>query len=84
MSLTINKTATETLINSFICYCNGLRYDLPNKQIKQMQCGQNMAACLVFRKSKFGHITPLFIDLHWLAVENRIEYKILMFTFKVL
>ncbi len=82
----LNKTATETLIHSFIFshldYCNGLLYDLPEKQIKQMQRVQNMAARLVFRKPKFCHITPLLIVLHWLPVEYRIEYKILLFTFK--
>ena len=50
--------------------------------MKQMQRVQNMAARLIFRKPKFCHITPLLIDLHWLTVKYRIEYKILLFTFK--
>ena len=32
---------------------------------------------------KFDHITPLLIELHWLPVEQRKIFKILLFTFKV-
>ena len=36
------------------------------------------------RVGKFEHITPSLITLHWLPISRRIEYKILLFTYKAL
>ena len=33
---------------------------------------------------KYEHITPILIKLHWLAVSYRINFKILLLTFKAL
>ena len=33
---------------------------------------------------KYEHITPVLRRLHWLPVEQRIQYKILLLTFKAL
>ena len=33
---------------------------------------------------KYDHITPVLVDLHWLPVEQRIEFKILLLTYKAL
>ena len=33
---------------------------------------------------KYEHITPLLKELHWLPVEQRIVFKILLLTFKAL
>ena len=32
---------------------------------------------------KADHITPLLIELHWLPVEQRIIFKILLFMYKI-
>ena len=32
--------------------------------------------------SKFDHVTPLLKDLHWLAIAERIKFKIPLLTFK--
>ena len=45
---------------------------------------QNCAARLVKRYPKFGHISPLLFELHWLPVEHRIVFKILLLVFKSL
>ena len=33
---------------------------------------------------KYDRVTPLLIELHWLPVEYRIIFKILLITFKIL
>ena len=33
---------------------------------------------------KFSHITPILRSLHWLKINERIEYKLLSLTYKVL
>jgi len=38
----------------------------------------------LFRCKKFEHVTPLLRSLHWLPVQYRIEYKILLLVYKSL
>ena len=82
----LTREATETLVHAFIFshidYCNGLLHGLPKYQLQKLQRIQNMAAKLVFRQPKFSHVTPLLTQLHWLPVEYRIEFKLLILTFK--
>lgn len=40
-------------------------------------------ARLICNESKYCHITPLLVDLHWLPVKFRIEFKILLIVFKI-
>ena len=44
----------------------------------------NASARLIFCAPKHCHITPLLQQLHWLPIRLRIEFKILLITFKVL
>jgi hypothetical protein len=44
----------------------------------------NCAARLVTRTPLREHITPALQDLHWLPVEYRSSYKILLYTYKAL
>ncbi|XP_070564470.1 uncharacterized protein [Ptychodera flava] len=39
---------------------------------------------MVSRTRKFNHITPVLINLHWLPVVFRIQYKSLLITYKAL
>ena len=34
------------------------------------------------KKSLYDHVTPCLIELHWLPVQYRIDYKIALLTFK--
>ena len=77
----------KTLVHVFVTYridsCNALLFGLPNFLIQRLQYVLNSAARVIARSRKFDHITPLLIELHWLPVEQRIIFKILLFTFKV-
>ena len=44
----------------------------------------NVSARLIFCAPQYCHITPLLQQLHWLPIRLRIEFKILLITFKVL
>ena len=39
---------------------------------------------VIFQCRKYDHVTPLLWSLHWLPVEQRIEFKLLIITFKAL
>ena len=73
-----------SFITSKLDYCNSLLYGLPNSDLLKLQRIQNAAARLVTNSHRFCHITPVLRDLHWLPVKLRIQYKILLITFKAL
>ena len=68
------------LILSHMDYCNSLLVGCPEYQVSRLQIIQNRAARLVTRSTPFCHITPILIDLHWLPVIARIQYKVIVFV----
>ena len=47
-------------------------------------CEQIFCILSFILSHKFCHITPVLRDLHWLPVKFRIDFKILLLTFKCL
>ena len=45
---------------------------------------QNAAARLITNVPRYSHITPVLCSLHWLPVKFRIDFKILLLTFKAI
>ena len=76
------KTLISTFVLSRIDYCNSLLAGCPKKLLHKLQKVQNNAARLICRTPKFDHISPVLHTLHWLPVEQRIEYKWLLLAFK--
>ena len=50
----------------------------------RLQKVQNAAARVTFPITKFDHVTPTLIDLHWLPVTFRIQFKLLLLVYKSL
>ena len=84
----LSRQSAEILVHAFITsrldYCNGLLYGLPDCLLNKLQRVQNACTTLIFREQKFCHITPLIYELHWLPIKYRIEFEILLITFKIL
>ena len=59
-------------------------HNLPKSQIHRLQQIQNSLARAVVKAPKFTHTTPILKSLHWLKINERIEYKILYLTLKLL
>ena len=70
------------MIISRLDYCNSILAGLPNEEIKRLERVQNSAARLVLKKKKTDHVTPLLLELHWLPVKYRCQYKICTLAYR--
>ncbi len=82
----LSEHATQLLVQALVLsrldYCNAVLAGLPANSIKPLPLIQNAAARLIFNEPKRTHVTPLFINLHWLPIAARIKFKALMFAYK--
>ena len=84
----ITRTVAETLVNSLVTtkldYCNSVLAQLPAKTVKKFQRLQNAAAKTICKLRKYDHVTPSLKQLHWLPVNVRSTFKVLILTYKSL
>ena len=55
---------------------------IPANQIQRLQRSQNAAARLVSGARRREHISPVLRQLHWLPVDKRVKFKVLLLTYK--
>ena len=84
----LSSVATKALVHAFatssVDYCNSRLYGLPATQINKVQLVLNAVARLVSHAPRYCHFTPFSLELHWLPVRQRINYNILLLTFKTI
>ena len=84
----LTQEQTKTVIHSFVTskldQNNSLLYGVPKVLTDKLQSIQNASAKLIVGAKKFDHVTQIKKDLHWLPVQQRIKYKILLLTYKAL
>ena len=86
----INKESRIKLVHGLVLsqldYCNSLYYGLPNTVLHSFQMLLNSAARVIYQMPRFSRerITPKCIELHFLPIKARIEYKICILTYKAL
>uniref|UniRef100_A0A8C5G3G3 Reverse transcriptase domain-containing protein n=1 Tax=Gouania willdenowi TaxID=441366 RepID=A0A8C5G3G3_GOUWI len=84
----LSQGDAEKLVHAFVTsrldYCNSLLAGCPSKSLKTLQLVQNAAARVLTKTRRRDHITPVLASLHWLPIKYRIEFKILLLTYKAL
>ncbi|XP_028272704.1 uncharacterized protein LOC114443000 [Parambassis ranga] len=84
----LSQSDAEKLIHAFVTsrldYCNSLLSGCPHYSINSLQLIQNAAARVLTGSSQRDHISPVLASLHWLPVDSRIHFKILLLTYKAL
>ncbi|XP_005940566.2 uncharacterized protein LOC102297446, partial [Haplochromis burtoni] len=87
-SSSINYVDLEKCIHAFVTsrldYCNSLYTGLHSALVHKLQLVQTAAARLLTGTGRFESITPALSDLHWLPIKLRIDFKILLLTFKII
>ena len=84
LSIDAMKTLVTSLVLSRLDYCGSLLAGTPQILIDKIQRVMNCAARLIHKSSKRIHNTPLMINLRWLPVSRRVEYKIATICFNVI
>ena len=69
---------------SFTPNLTNLYYKLPESQLSRLQQIQNSLARTVVKAPMSCNIIPILRFLHWLRINERIEYMLLSLTYKVL
>ena len=81
----LNPQALKSLIHAFITsrldIHNATLLGLPQCQVHKLQKIQNVAARMISGTSRFEHISPVLMDLHWLPVKKRVDFKLLVITY---
>ncbi|KAF7252893.1 putative RNA-directed DNA polymerase from transposon BS [Varanus komodoensis] len=77
-------TVTHALVTSRLDFCNALYVGLPLTTVRILQLVQNRAARLLTGTGRYVHMTPVLRQLHWLPIEVRAQFKVLVMTYKAL
>ena len=72
----------HALVTVRIDYCNSLLYGLPDQSLNKLKRIVNTAARILCRIPEFGHISETLMDLHWLHVQQRVLFKVLILTYQ--
>ena len=85
----LNTDATKTLAIAFISsrvdYCNSVFNGTDSVHLRPIQSVLNASARLIVKKRKYDQITATIRDeLHWLPVQQRLDYKPCNFIYKCL
>ena len=65
-------------------YANSTLFWIPQLSVEQTTKVLNNAARLVTLSSRDCHISDITYNLHWLPIKQRINFKMLLLTFKAL
>ena len=81
LTVTATQQLVQALVLSRLDYCNSLLAGLPSSQVARLQRIQNAGARVIACVPRYDHTSPVLMQLHWLPVSQRIEYKVLLLAF---
>jgi len=71
-----------SLVLSRVDYGNATLASVPAYAISRLQSALNAAARLVFSLPKYDSVTLLLEELHWVKMEQQIEYKLAVLVYR--
>ena len=83
----VGAEVTTQLVLAFITsrldYCNSILAGVPQTTLEPLQRVQNAAVRLIFELGLREHVTPGLLQLHWLPVRWRIQFKLCMMMYSI-
>ena len=84
----LDDATCEKLIHAFVTskldFMNSLLFGVPKVHLDKLQRVQYAAARLVTGTKRHEHMRPILYKLHWLPIRERIQYKLMLITYKAL
>ena len=80
----VAQTLVQSMVMSHLDYGNSLLYGISEHLLTKLQRVQNAAGRVILEYTKYDHITPGLVKLHWLPIKYRILFKITMITYKAI
>jgi len=65
-------------------YCNAILVGLPQTTLSSLQRVLHAAAQMVLNLRLCNHVTPALLELHWLPIAERIDFKLCLLVHKAL
>ena len=78
------RSLVVSLVHTRLDYGNFVLVELPLYLQRRLQSVLNVAARLVFRLSRYDHVSDALATLHWLRLPQRVDFKVPVMTFRVL
>ena len=72
----------QSLVLSCIDYCNSLLLGTAKHRIQKLNIILHMGCRVIYDKRNYSHIGEDMKQLHWLQVQERIEYKTALLTYQ--
>lgn len=83
LTASATKTMVHSLVISHLDYANSLLAGLPAYKLKSLQASQDLATRLIYRGRSISTKDARY-RLHWLPVQQRIDFQILLMVFDCL
>ena len=88
----IRRSVTRPVLQSLVAALTLTRLDygcstlagLPARQLNRLQSVLNAAVRLIYSARKSEHVTPLLLELHWLRVPQRMEFRLAVIVHRCL
>lgn len=82
-SLEVRKLLVVTMIFPFFDYVNTAYCDLNVSLINDLQKAQNACIRYIYNLNYYEHVTPYYKQLGWLKIKERLDFKVVLLTYKL-
>ena len=80
----LHTSIVHAFIFSKLDLNNALLFGISASLIKNLQTAQNAAPRIIVHADKYTCAKPILKELHWLPIQQRSNFKIILLTFKAL
>jgi len=80
----VTARLVSALVLSRLDYCNAILVCVPQTTLSSLQRVLHAAARMILNLRPCDHVTPALLELHWLPIAERIDFKLCLLVHKAL